>query len=77
MFRTEEQIKEVSDRTGVPCEYVRKLGIMMSWAKLAQEDLKEVADNSSFSNLSLGSGRANLSKAVNYFEKDFLKCKLW
>ena len=77
MFRTEEQVKEVSDRTGVSCELVRELGIMMSWVKLAQEDLKEVTKNSNFSNLSLGSGKANLNKAVNYFEKDFLKCKLW
>ncbi len=37
MFRTEEQIKEASDRTGVPCDYVGKLGQMMSKVKLAQE----------------------------------------
>ena len=78
MFRTQEQINKVSERTGVSSKLIKELGIMMSRVKLAQENLKEIKkDHNSFTNLSLKSAKQNINKALNYFENDFLKCKLW
>ena len=82
MFKTQKQIDEVSIRTGVPPKLVRELGIMMSHAKLAQEDIKSIEIKSIkskdfISKNSLDSAKGNINKAVSYFENKFLKCKLW
>ena len=78
MFRTQEQIDEVADRTGVPQEIVRKLGQMMSKVKIAQEEM-EPTDKTDmpFADIQLSNSRKNLKEALAYFEDDFLNCKLW
>ena len=78
MFKTKEQIKEVSDRTGVPRKYIRELGVMMSKVKIAQENLQSIdKTNKFFIDMNLNNSRKNLKEALCYFENIFLKCKLW
>jgi hypothetical protein len=78
MFRTQEQINEVAERTGVSPELVRELGQMMSKVKIAQEDLQNVNKaDMPFADIQLGNSRKNLGEALTYFEDVFLKCKLW
>ena len=78
MFKTKEQIDEVSKRTGVPIEHVRKLGQMMSKVKLAHGDLRSVKKTDDFfTDIILKNSLQNLTEALSYFEDDFLKCKLW
>jgi len=75
MFKTQEQIDEVSKRTKVPPKYVKELGIMMSRVKLAQEGIIDL--NSPFADISIKEAKQNLNKALFYFEKNFLQCNLW
>ena len=77
MFKTQEQIEEVSVRTGVSPELIRELSIMMSKVKLAQKDLKALNDKSYLSDIIKDGVRENIKEAVDYFENDFLQCKLW
>ena len=77
MFKTREQIKAVSEKTGVPSEHVRKLGQMMSKVKLAQEDLKKTKPSDPFFAEDINNIKGNLKAAMDYFEKEFLECKLW
>lgn len=78
MFRTQEQINEVAKRNGVSSELVRKLGQMMSKVKIAQENLQSIDKTENFFiDVSLNNSRKNLREAINYFENDFLNCKLW
>ncbi len=79
MFKTKEQIDTVAERTGVPSKYVRQLGTMMSKVKLADGDLKSIKQNSKdpLQDINIKSIKQNINEALNYFEKDFLQCKLW
>jgi len=78
MFKTKKQIKEVSNRTGIPCKYIRELGVMMSKVKIAQEDLQSIdKTNKFFTDAHLNNSCKNLREALCYFENIFLKCKLW
>ena len=78
MFKTQEQIDEVSVRTGVSSELIRKLGMMMSKVKIAQEDLKIFEDPKAvFLDELNTNARKMLNEALTYFENDFLQCKLW
>lgn len=78
MFKTQEQINEVAERTGVSPELVRELGQMMSKVKIAQEDLNSIDKTDKFFiDANLNNSRQNLNEALTYFENDFLKCKLW
>ncbi len=77
MFKTQEQIEEVSVRTGVSPELIRKLSIMMSRVKLAQKDLRMLDDKSYLSDIIKDGIKENIKEAMDYFENDFLQCKLW
>ena len=77
MFKTQEQIDEVSEINNVPSDVVRKLAVMMSKVKMAQDDLKLVKYKDPIQNININFIRENINEALNYFEKDFLKCKLW
>ena len=78
MFRTQEQINEVAERNNISPELVRKLVQMMSKVKIAQENLQQVKTSGGFfTDMNLSNSRKNLREALNYFENDFLNCKLW
>lgn len=78
MFRTQEQINEVAKRNGVSSELVRKLGQMMSKVKIAQENLQSIDKTDKFFiDVNLNNSCKNLREAIDYFENDFLNCKLW
>ena len=79
MFRTQEQINEVSKRTNISAELVRKLGIMMSKVKLAKKNLDNLSNdnNQKFNDIDIDSAKSNLKSSLNFFEKKFLRCDLW
>ena len=79
MFRTQEQINEVSKRTNISAELVRKLGIMMSKVKLAKKNLDNLSNdnNQMFYDINIDSAKSNLKSSLNFFEEEFLRCKLW
>ena len=80
MFRTQEQINEVSKRTNISAELVRKLGIMMSKVKLAKENLDNLSNDrklKKFNKIDIDSAKSNLRSSLDYFENEFLRCDLW